>query len=178
MAQTICRHLGLADRHGRLPLRLHGRLRPRHRHPVPLVRGERRPRPRGEHRRAGVGRQRDLAGAGGGGLFAVFPLAYATIMPALYMPMILMLLALVFRGVAFEMRFRATTRAAALVGPAFSGGSYVAAFCQGIAWAPSSRASGGGARLCRRLVGLADAVLGADRRWRWWPAMRCSAPAG
>ena len=46
---------------------------------------------------------------GGAGLFAVFPLAYATILPALYMPIILMLLALIFRGVSFEMRFRAAT---------------------------------------------------------------------
>ena len=41
---------------------------------------------------------------GGGGLFAVFPLAYAIIMPALYAPLIIMLLALIFRGVAFEFR--------------------------------------------------------------------------
>ena len=41
---------------------------------------------------------------GGGGLFAVFPLAYAVVMPALYMPITLMLLGLVFRGVAFEYR--------------------------------------------------------------------------
>ena len=46
---------------------------------------------------------------GGGGLFAVFPLAYAVIMPALYPPIIAMLLALVFRGVAFEFRFRAAS---------------------------------------------------------------------
>ena len=39
---------------------------------------------------------------GGGGLFAVFPLAYATILPALYMPLILMLLALIFRGVVLR----------------------------------------------------------------------------
>jgi cytochrome d ubiquinol oxidase subunit II len=39
---------------------------------------------------------------GGGGLFAVFPLAYAIIMPALYMPIILMLLALIFRGVSLN----------------------------------------------------------------------------
>ena len=39
---------------------------------------------------------------GGGGLFAVFPLAYATIMPALYPAIIGMLLALVFRGVALR----------------------------------------------------------------------------
>jgi cytochrome d ubiquinol oxidase subunit II len=43
---------------------------------------------------------------GGGGLFAAFPLAYALIMPALYIPLIAMLLALVFRGVAFEFRWR------------------------------------------------------------------------
>ena len=54
---------------------------------------------------------------GGGGLFAVFPLAYAIIMPALYPTIIAMLLALVFRGVAFEFRFRARHRARAhLVG--------------------------------------------------------------
>ena len=43
----------------------------------------------------------------GGGLFAAFPLAYAVLMPALYMPVILMLLGLIFRGVAFEFRFKA-----------------------------------------------------------------------
>src|SRR5215212_397024 len=43
---------------------------------------------------------------GGGGLMAVFPLAYATVLPALYMPIILMLLGLIFRGVAFEFRWR------------------------------------------------------------------------
>ena len=44
---------------------------------------------------------------GGGGLFAAFPLAYSVIMPALYVPVILMLLGLIFRGVAFEFRFKA-----------------------------------------------------------------------
>ena len=44
---------------------------------------------------------------GGGGLFAAFPLAYAIIMPAVYPPVIAMLLALIFRGVAFEFRWRA-----------------------------------------------------------------------
>src|SRR5919202_5530128 len=69
---------------------------------------------------------------GGGGLFAVFPLAYATILPALYMPLILMLLALVFRGVSFETRFRVTTERARLWWDrAFSWGSMVAAGCQG-----------------------------------------------
>ena len=43
---------------------------------------------------------------GGGGLIAAFPLAYAIILPALYAPLIAMLLGLVFRGVAFEFRWR------------------------------------------------------------------------
>ena len=69
---------------------------------------------------------------GGGGLFAVFPLAYAVVMPALYMPIILMLLALIFRGVSFEYRWR-TRRWKGVWDMAFFGGSFVAAFCQGIA---------------------------------------------
>jgi cytochrome d ubiquinol oxidase subunit II len=70
---------------------------------------------------------------GGAGLFAVFPLAYATIFPALYMPLIIMLLALIFRGVAFEMRFRVETeRARRVWDRSFSWGSMVAAFTQGI----------------------------------------------
>src|SRR4051812_21867378 len=43
---------------------------------------------------------------GGGGLMAAFPLAYAIILPALYAPIIGMVLALIFRGVAFEFRWR------------------------------------------------------------------------
>jgi cytochrome d ubiquinol oxidase subunit II len=70
---------------------------------------------------------------GGGGLFAVFPLAYATIMPALYPTIIAMLLALVFRGVAFEFRFRAASkRGRAMWDFAFFGGSITAALCQGL----------------------------------------------
>jgi cytochrome d ubiquinol oxidase subunit II len=71
---------------------------------------------------------------GGGGLFAMFPLAYATIMPALYPVIIAMLLALVFRGVAFEFRFRAESRRGRRGWDlAFSLGSGVAALCQGLA---------------------------------------------
>jgi cytochrome d ubiquinol oxidase subunit II len=69
---------------------------------------------------------------GGGGLLAVFPLAYATILPALYAPIIAMLLGLIFRGVAFEYRWR-THRAEHLWNWAFTGGSVVAAFSQGVA---------------------------------------------
>ena len=71
---------------------------------------------------------------GGGGLFAVFPLAYAVIMPALYPVIIAMLLALIFRGVAFEFRFRANTGFGRLCWDfAFFGGSTLAALCQGLA---------------------------------------------
>jgi cytochrome d ubiquinol oxidase subunit II len=69
---------------------------------------------------------------GGGGLFAAFPLAYAIIMPALYAPVIAMLLALIFRGVAFEFRWR-DPRHQAFWDTAFFGGSVVAALAQGIA---------------------------------------------
>ncbi len=68
---------------------------------------------------------------GGGGLFAVFPLAYAIVMPALYMPITIMLLALVFRGVSFEYRWR-TVRWKGFWNYAFFGGSIVAAFAQGV----------------------------------------------
>jgi cytochrome d ubiquinol oxidase subunit II len=68
---------------------------------------------------------------GGGGLMAVFPLAYSIILPALYTPIIAMVLALVFRGVAFEFRWRDPAHRPAW-DLAFSLGSFVAAFCQGI----------------------------------------------
>jgi len=72
---------------------------------------------------------------GGATLYGVFPGAYSTLLPALYLPIILMVLALIFRGVAFE--FRVLTRGgrgrrAALWDFAFMGGSGVAAFCQGV----------------------------------------------
>lgn len=68
---------------------------------------------------------------GGGGLFAAFPLAYSTIMPALYIPIILMLLFLIFRGIAFEFRFKAK-RAKAVWNYSFHFGSLGAAFMQGM----------------------------------------------
>ncbi len=68
---------------------------------------------------------------GGGGLLAAFPLAYGMILSALYAPIIAMLLALVFRGVAFEFRWR-DPRHRALWDVAFSGGSIVATLAQGI----------------------------------------------
>ncbi len=68
---------------------------------------------------------------GGGGLMAVFPLAYATLLPALYAPIIAMLLGLIFRGVSFEFRGK-TERGRWLWDFGFAGGSMVAALAQGI----------------------------------------------
>ena len=68
---------------------------------------------------------------GGGGLFAAFPLAYAIILPATYPLIIAMLLGLVFRGVAFEFRWR-DARHRAFWDVAFSLGSVLAAFTQGM----------------------------------------------
>ncbi|HEX2839900.1 cytochrome d ubiquinol oxidase subunit II [Hyphomicrobium sp.] len=68
---------------------------------------------------------------GGGGLLVAFPLAYSIIMPAVYLPVLIMLLALVFRGVAFEFRWVAKPHHQ-LWDIAFAGGSIVASFMQGV----------------------------------------------
>jgi cytochrome d ubiquinol oxidase subunit II len=68
---------------------------------------------------------------GGVGLFTAFPVAFAIIIPAVYFPILLMLLALIFRGLAFEFRYRdAEHRTFWDYG--FSLGSAVAAFSQGV----------------------------------------------
>ena len=89
---------------------------------------------------------------GGGGLMAAFPLAYATVLPALYMPIILMLLGLIFRGVAFEFRFR-TKRWRPVWDWGFALGSATAGFMQGIA-----------------LGALVQGIRIADRQYAggWW----------
>jgi len=68
---------------------------------------------------------------GGGGLFAAFPLAYSILMPALYIPVLTMLFALIFRGVAFEFRFK-SERSRGVWDGAFNFGSSLAAFAQGV----------------------------------------------
>jgi cytochrome d ubiquinol oxidase subunit II len=122
---------------------------------------------------------------GGGGLFAAFPMAYGIIMPALYVPIIAMLLALVFRGVAFEYRWR-TKRWLKYWDAAFIGGSVVAAFSQGIALGAlvqgvevSGRAYAGGwwdwltpfSLLCGVAVVIGYALLGAT-----WLIMKTNGP--
>lgn len=68
---------------------------------------------------------------GGAALFGAFPLAYGVLLPALYLPLLVMLIALVFRGVAFEFRFKAG-RSRFLWDIAFAGGSTLATFAQGV----------------------------------------------
>ena len=68
---------------------------------------------------------------GGVGLLAAFPLAFAIIIPAVYFPIAIMLLALVFRGVAFEFRYRDVEQRT-FWDHAFTYGSLVATFAQGI----------------------------------------------
>ena len=102
---------------------------------------------------------------GGGGLLVAFPRAYAIIMPAFYLPIIVMLLALVFRGVTFE--FRACAQGKPLWDVVFAGGSTLAALCQGfILGGLCPGRQGRRRRLCRRRVRLGDAVRCAMRARR------------
>ena len=69
---------------------------------------------------------------GGTGLLAAFPLAYAVLLSAFYLPLIFMLMGLIFRGVAFEFRFKAHAHERHLWDKAFIGGSIAATFFQGV----------------------------------------------
>ena len=64
-------------------------------------------------------------------LFGAFPLVYATVVSAFYLPVILMLLALILRGVAFEYRAKAKPFMRRVWDAGFVGGSFVAPFVQG-----------------------------------------------
>jgi cytochrome bd ubiquinol oxidase subunit II len=69
---------------------------------------------------------------GGAGLLAAFPLAYSVVLTAFYLPLVLMLLGLIFRGVAFEFRFKADDAHRHWWDKAFIGGSLVATYFQGV----------------------------------------------
>jgi len=69
---------------------------------------------------------------GGAGLYGAFPLAYSVVLSALYLPLIIMLIGLIFRGVAFEFRFKAHAHRRHVWDLAFIGGSLVATFAQGV----------------------------------------------
>ena len=68
---------------------------------------------------------------GGVALLAAFPLAFAIILPALYFPILIMLMALIFRGIAFELRFKASPQSRHRWDAAFHYGSLVATLAQG-----------------------------------------------
>jgi len=68
---------------------------------------------------------------GGAGLYGAFPVVYSTLLPANYLPLIMMVVGLIFRGAAFELRAKAR-RTQHLWDLAFIGGSALAAFCQGV----------------------------------------------
>ena len=115
---------------------------------------------------------------GGGGLWVAFPQAYAVIMPAFYLPVIVMLLSLIFRGVSFEFRFVSKPRHR----------SWDFAFCGGLdacrlrAGRHPRRAHPGRDRrrrqVWRRPVRLGNAVRAALGRGARCAAMRSSAPRG
>jgi cytochrome bd ubiquinol oxidase subunit II len=68
---------------------------------------------------------------GAAALYAAFPIAYGILLPTLYMPIMILLVALIFRGVAFEFRFKAH-KSQFIWDIAFAAGSILAAFIQGI----------------------------------------------
>ena len=115
---------------------------------------------------------------GGGGLLAAFPLAYAVMLPALYIPIILMLIGLILRGVAFEFRFKSSAFAG-LWDLAFAGGSIAR---RADAGADHRRLRAGLHRrqqqIFRRRLRLADAVFGRHRARASSPAMCCSRRGG
>jgi cytochrome d ubiquinol oxidase subunit II len=69
---------------------------------------------------------------GGTGLLAAFPLAYSVILSAFYLPLIFMLMGLIFRGVAFEFRFKSHAHERHFWDKSFIGGSIAATFFQGV----------------------------------------------
>jgi cytochrome bd ubiquinol oxidase subunit II len=69
---------------------------------------------------------------GGAALLAAFPLAYSVLLSALYLPLVLMLAGLIWRGVAFEFRFKSHDPHKSFWDKAFSWGSYIATFSQGV----------------------------------------------
>lgn len=115
---------------------------------------------------------------GGTVLWAAFPTAYALILSAFYLPICLMLCALILRGVAFEFRQRASAHTRFVWDIGFAGGSFIATFVQGIvvgalvrgvSVGADGRFLGGGALhwaspfafLCGAGLCLGNALLGA-----------------
>ena len=79
---------------------------------------------------------------GGVALLAAFPLAFAIILPAVYFPVLIMLTALIFRGIAFELRFKAAPHARHRWDAAFHYGSLMATLAQGFVLGAAARSTG------------------------------------
>jgi cytochrome d ubiquinol oxidase subunit II len=115
---------------------------------------------------------------GGAGLFGAFPLAYAVITDALVIPLTAMLIGLIFRGVAFEFRFKAVPSHRTFWDYAFAGGSLLATFSQGIVVGAFIN---GFAVADRRFAGSTLdwlTPLTCSAVWGWWWPICCSAPRG
>ena len=111
---------------------------------------------------------------GGGGLLVFFPLAYSTVLPAFYFPVMILLFALIFRGVAFEFRHSAHKQIS--LGPRL----LRRLACRHLRARRACRCAHSGRHhcgppLCRRHVRLAHALLDPDRAWprRGLRASRC-----
>lgn len=110
----------------------------------------------------------------GAGLFSAFPLVYAIVLPAFYLPLTLMLLALIFRGVAFAFRRHAarpeawdwTFGCASLMVPLIQG-TALGAILQGIPVAGNAYAGGAWTWLsplalaCGAALAMGDCLLAA-----------------
>ena len=115
---------------------------------------------------------------GGMGLLAAFPLAFAIIIPAVYFPILIMLLALVFRGVAFEFRFKRCRDQKRFWDHAFFGGSPVATFAQGVvlgAFIQGFKSMAGNSPAAHS---TALRLLRFSPAWRCCSATDCWAPVG
>jgi cytochrome d ubiquinol oxidase subunit II len=95
---------------------------------------------------------------GGGGLLAAFPMAYSVVMPALYLPVLLMLAGLILRGVAFEFRFRGGLRGRPFWTVMFAAGSILATVAQGLIL-------GGFLGATWLMLKTTDELHGDARRW-------------
>ena len=119
-------------------------VRLRRRHPPAVRRSDRgRARHPDAHDRAGLGRQRGLAARlAGGATFAAFPAWYATLFSAFYLPLFLVLVGLIVRGVAIEYRNKRRIRPGAPAGTRSSRSRAACRRCSGASRSPtSSRAS-------------------------------------
>ncbi len=110
-------------------------------------------------------------------LFGAFPLVYATLLSALYLPLLVMLVALILRGVAFEFRYK-SRGLRRLWDIGFAGGSFVASFVQGL---PSARWSRGSPSRTAAMSAVRSAGCRPSPCCAGWgcaSATACSAPAG